>query len=829
MSSGYGRALSPPRTNRYHPPAGPPGRASAGSFFPSPAYDPYGPPPRTSRDYIPGPRISDERIAGPRLLPPRARSPPRRSSVDDYDVPLRVRPRNQTLEPDVPRTRRPLSMIAPSMAAPSSPTRTTRPIITNAVARPPSPIMKTRRDRRDEDYEVLPASSTSRRHHQRHSSLNTTDPGRLMAQDREARERSYRVSGSGRPPIRERQGENDQDYGFEYTEGREPKLQGPTYRQRSRRDSVDTARPRSMVLDGGYIPRSERGAGPPMSSRGFESIGRSESLRQPSRVKDEDRATRDYARDDRDVGSRKVARSEITLHQPSTDGHTQYPEEEPRHHRSRIPASEDYTSESKNHPRKQTLEEDDRFEPKARLRRQTLEEDDRLESKSRPRKQTSEEDRLTPKSRDAHDDRGAEDRPRRHRHKHRHRDHSRHGEDSEIDGRRHRVRDEPRERRDVAENGGSSSGLLPGAVAATAGAGLAAEEVRRHRHKDRDAHDDHTDRVPRDDVRERSSRRDHGDKDPRHDHRESQPRVDLRDRNPQEEDLRPKVDLRDRNPQEEDQRPRVDLRDRNPREEANLRPPRRPHDHLRESDRDHLDAESLSTSLSISEREDLEYQEAKEASRRAKEHAEVFVGPVDPVVREQRSFERRPEDDAPRHHRSYRPRRHHNSTRDEDSWSESSFSSSSDSEEDNYHRPAPRVVTPANDENSEPKPPPKGILRKPREQFPEYPATVREGVAPHKDDKKKDVPRNARWTKIDRRLVNPEALEQDGVRFNEFVDHVIVLKVMDREEIEKYTQKTAEIRANRRLLTGPETQAHMPAQPDQPFVEPPVSERGVRF
>lgn len=662
---------------------------------------------------------------------------------------------------------------------------------------------------------MLPASSLStRRHHQRHSSLNTTDPGRLIALDREAKEKSYRSSNAIRPPVRERQGENDRDYGFEYTEAREPKLQDPAYRQRSRRESFDTVRPKNLIVDNGYIPRSERGPGPPVTSRGFETVGRSESLRHQPRPKDDERVIKEHPRDDRDSSSRRPARPEITLHQPSNDLHAPYPEEESRPHRSRKPALED-----------------ERLEPKTRPRKQTLEADEGLEPKARPHKQTSEEDRLDLRTRDVHDDRVGEERPRRHRHKHHHREHERHRDDNERDVRERKVRDEPREKRDRVDDGGPSNGILAGAAAATAGAGLAAEEVRRHRRRDRDSRDDYEDVGARDDFRERESRHDPRHVEARDDYKDSHPRIDLRDRDPREEaDLRPRIDLRDRNPREEgDLRPRVDLRDRNPREEGDLRPARRPQDHLREPDRDHLDTESVSTSLSISEREDLEYQEAREASRRAKEQAEAFVGPVEPVVREQKSFERRPEDDTPRHHRSYRPRRHHSSTRDEDSWSESSSSSSSDSEDDRSHRPPPRVVTPANDERSEPRPPPKGILRKPRESFPEYPATVREGVAPHKDDKKKDVPPNARWTKIDRRLVNPEALEQDGIRFNEFVDHVIVLKVMDREEIEKYTQKTAEIRANRRLLAGPEGQAPLPPQPDQPFVEPPVSERGVRF
>ena len=104
------------------------------------------------------------------------------------------------------------------------------------------------------------------------------------------------------------------------------------------------------------------------------------------------------------------------------------------------------------------------------------------------------------------------------------------------------------------------------------------------------------------------------------------------------------------------------------------------------------------------------------------------------------------------------------------------------------------------EKKSVPPPPPKSILRKPREKFPEHPDTVSEGVAPHKEMPIKDVPPNARWTKINRKLVNPEALGQDGIRFDEYVDHVIVQKTMDLEEIEKYTRKTAKIREKRRSL-----------------------------
>lgn len=99
------------------------------------------------------------------------------------------------------------------------------------------------------------------------------------------------------------------------------------------------------------------------------------------------------------------------------------------------------------------------------------------------------------------------------------------------------------------------------------------------------------------------------------------------------------------------------------------------------------------------------------------------------------------------------------------------------------------VVEPARD-----KEPPRGILRKPTEKFPEHPETVREGVAPLKDTQKKGIPSTARWTKINRDLVNPQALEEARERFEERQDCVIVLRVLTLEEIQQFADRTKEIR-----------------------------------
>ena len=105
-----------------------------------------------------------------------------------------------------------------------------------------------------------------------------------------------------------------------------------------------------------------------------------------------------------------------------------------------------------------------------------------------------------------------------------------------------------------------------------------------------------------------------------------------------------------------------------------------------------------------------------------------------------------------------------------------------------------RLVSPPREK--EEKRPVKSILKTPKARFPEEANPIREGVAPHKDDKAKQqgVPPGARWTRISRKLVNPEALTIGKERFEVRDDFVIVLRVLSREEIEAYTIATAQIR-----------------------------------
>lgn len=100
-----------------------------------------------------------------------------------------------------------------------------------------------------------------------------------------------------------------------------------------------------------------------------------------------------------------------------------------------------------------------------------------------------------------------------------------------------------------------------------------------------------------------------------------------------------------------------------------------------------------------------------------------------------------------------------------------------------------RIVEPPKEKEA-----PKGILRKPTQRFPEHPNSIREGVAPLKDAKNKDIPVGARWTRIDRRLVNPDALKEAQERYEERQDCVIVLRVLTKEEIQKFADRTKAIR-----------------------------------
>lgn len=134
--------------------------------------------------------------------------------------------------------------------------------------------------------------------------------------------------------------------------------------------------------------------------------------------------------------------------------------------------------------------------------------------------------------------------------------------------------------------------------------------------------------------------------------------------------------------------------------------------------------------------------------------------------------------------------------------------------EDNRPRKV-SIVEPVRDKKEEIKP--KGILKPPRtDPFPEDANPIREGVAPLKQAGKDGIPAGARWTKVSRILVNPEALEKAHERFEERDDYVIVLRVLTREEIQKLAEITREIRGNYALpYNGNADQDHSTDYPPQ--------------
>ncbi|KFZ08113.1 hypothetical protein V502_09535 [Pseudogymnoascus sp. VKM F-4520 (FW-2644)] len=102
----------------------------------------------------------------------------------------------------------------------------------------------------------------------------------------------------------------------------------------------------------------------------------------------------------------------------------------------------------------------------------------------------------------------------------------------------------------------------------------------------------------------------------------------------------------------------------------------------------------------------------------------------------------------------------------------------------------------------------RGILKPGRNKFPEDPSPTRKGAPPLGDALSDGIyirpsraegapPPDARWTKINRLLVNPEALDEGGERYEARDDVVVVLRVLSKEEIQAYADATVRIRAAR--------------------------------
>lgn len=84
--------------------------------------------------------------------------------------------------------------------------------------------------------------------------------------------------------------------------------------------------------------------------------------------------------------------------------------------------------------------------------------------------------------------------------------------------------------------------------------------------------------------------------------------------------------------------------------------------------------------------------------------------------------------------------------------------------------------------------------------FPEGPNPIPEGVAPLKDSKQDIIPPNARWTKISRKLVAPEVLELGKERFEVRDEFLIVLRILSRDQVQKYAESTHRMRSKYKIF-----------------------------
>lgn len=741
MEARYARASSPTSRRLAQ---GSSTRTSTGTLgYPS-SYDGYYGP-RSSRDAIPGPRSSAERVVPPRLAMRNYGDDtvPSRTFRDDYAI----RPRGATLETDPLPTRRPLSINTSSSNRP-------RPLVTSAVDRPPSPLSKTYRPRGDEGYYVQPASSSSRKDHHRNYSAVSEDMARLNTGAPASRDRTdrggYIRAGSGR----ERRGYNydapsrdmlddDDDGGYEYTDRREQMYRDTAPKPRPRGDSFSGGRrPLSMTGMEDYLPRvpPNRDGRPPVTNRGFDKIGQIESSRQGTRYND--LRSPDYTSDrgePYEVPRRRPStRKAVAIHQEPDEAYKPY----------RDDYDDGYDKRSRETRKNAVIE--DEVDPRGYGRREE------------PRKQEYD---------DAQTDRIGEEKPRRHR-KHRHR-HS----DEDADKDRKDRGDPPKDKHDRGEE------LLAGGLAAAGVAGIAAEGSKHRHRRDRERRD-LEDRavIDRDDDRGAPATRDPADvrnvNVDQSDEERRERRARRRERRRLEDEARDREELETR--ERNSERPRDNLEPTR----VNMEPPRV-----------NMEPSRINPELP---RGNMEPPRGNvEPPRINMEPSRANMEPplMESTIQKQPSHERSPHPSPPEMLESpyrHRPRRRSPST--------SSSTTSSTPSPPSSPRPfiPMRVVSPPT--SQEPEPPKKGILRAPREKFPEDPMPVREGVAPLKDAGKKGIPPNARWTKINRELVNPEALEEGNERFEERVDYVIVLRVLTKEEIQEYAQRTQAIRGGRARL-----------------------------
>ncbi|KAH8589740.1 hypothetical protein B0O99DRAFT_332847 [Bisporella sp. PMI_857] len=768
------RPRSPPLYN--------PARASLPSHFDGHfAHPDFHVTPISRREVVPSPRGSSSILAGPITTTTyKVSTEPPRSSVREGS-----RTRRATVESN----NRP---VIPSIITQDSRPHH-RPVVHSA--RPRSPVRDPYRSSQEEYYTAIPASSRhGHQHHQKRysSSMDNADMSRLAKERENSRLRieSSRddVAYSGSrvrptytvPVVAHRQGDTD-DYGrdgYGYTNPRDlvqyDLSHNPAPRHHRRESFGEGRRERPSSISGyqDNVPRSsDRERGPPPSSRGFDKIPPSYE-RVPIRSAQNGPYDWDQAQLRSLVPVEPVQRpTSVRPFEPSRDLSREPVSREPDPHRrssSRRPASVYHDREPRRSDREDYYESRD--------------EDPRRRSE-KPRSERYE---------DNVDQRGYGARP----------DRSDKLDRVERSERVERVEKRQDDTKDKKDHKNGSNALATGLSVAGAALGVKAfkdltdskdderDEGRRRRDYDdepRRRRDPRDDREPVDLSREapplRESRqtmnRDGRGSDEYLDHvtRESKESREVRELPRERRDPRDERDAREERIEARDTRERRDLRDeryeRGEDSERYARPPR-----------------SDVAILSGSAMEDSASDEA--ISRRRRRESGAKFNPKDTM--DLLALKAAMNSNDP-------PKPNNEPTKAIDKTPKQSTSQSSRELADvpdslkNEESRGVRIVTPP--PATAEKAPVKGILRQPREKFPEDPAPIREGVAPLKDAKKDGVPPDARWTKISRKLVNPEALEAGKERYEAREDFVIVLRVLSRDEIQGYAEVTERIRAAR--------------------------------
>jgi zinc finger CCCH domain-containing protein 13 len=668
------------------------------------------------------------------------------------------------------------------------------PAIHGGAGRPPSPLHDPYRSSgEDGEYMTIPASSGKRHGHHRQFYSATMDNADVHKLSREAGSRGMLEVGGGREgaryPTRHRPvypgalvrhpdtvADDYGDNGYGYTNPRDLvqyDLNRSARYPPPRRDSYEGSRPARPTSISGYAeigPRSydNRERGPPPATRGLDRLAARSPLYDapPVRLPPAESGVRSPRKENfynTDPPRQQAYRRPVSIYQdrPRRDEYYDLRDKDLRERRER-PQYSKYDYRERSH-----RDEANGYDNKRREHRSRKDYDSGNDS-------------------DSHDDR-AERKNARDKNISREKDHDkRDNHDRKDDHDDHKER-----KRDKLATGIS--------VAATAlGVGAAAKSAK---HEDSD--DDKDDSV------DHKRRRDGDEHRRRREHRDDKGSVDLTGRGPKErnnarEDRDVAADdggeTKARTQQKEDKP--VDLAGRNPQEKPATK---ETHDDGEESKEQRKNkGDPVMDDSAPSSREDSP--PSAEATGRRRLHKERGPGPDVPFkatntndLRALRDALNKNEGSAPStapaeavREGSFERKREPSTQLEPPSREGRGRRDTSDEEEE--RRPTPRVVSPPREVKKSEENKPRSILRPPREKFPEDPVPIREGVAPLKDAKKDGVPPDARWTKISRRMVNPEALAAMKERYEAREDFVIVLRVLTKEEIQALAVLTQQIR-----------------------------------